>query len=399
MSVVYLAEDARLERLVALKVLAPELGSDQRFRERFVRESRLAASLDHPNVIPIFEAGDAEGDLFIAMRYVEGTDLRALLGREGRLEPVRAVEIVRQAAAALDAAHARGLVHRDVKPGNVLIARTQSGEHAYLSDFGLTKRSASDSGVTGTGQFVGTLDYAAPEQFKGGHVDARTDVYSLGCVLFECLAGRPPFRAESDAALMYAHLQEDPPRVTSERPDLPGSIDGVVARAMAKDPADRQQSAGEVAREATLALSGTSPVAAGSRGTGMRPRPRWLLPVAAVAVVAVVVAVVASMSGDGAHPPTNASPGVAGAAPPLESVAAIDPDTGEVTDTIAGLEIDALRSIHPRIAFGEGGLWVMDAIAVTHVDVETGVVEAPIPLPTPASRGSYRSWLPASATS
>jgi serine/threonine protein kinase len=165
-------------------------------------------------VIPIYEAGASGGDLFIAMRYVEGTDLRTLLHEGGALEPGRAVAIVRQVAAALDAAHEQGLVHRDVKPGNVLLARqrgSEAGEHVYLSDLGLTKRSASDSGITGTGQFVGTLDYAAPEQFKGGIPDAGTDVYSLGCVLFECLTGSPPFTSENDAGLMYAHLQEAPP--------------------------------------------------------------------------------------------------------------------------------------------------------------------------------------------
>ena len=176
MSVVYLAEHDWLQRKVALKVLAPQLAEDERFRERFVRESRLAASLDHPNVIPIYEAGGSGGDLFIAMRYVEGTDLRGLLHEGGALEPGRALAILRQVAAALDAAHEQGLVHRDVKPGNVLLAQPRgSGPdvHVYLSDFGLTRRSASDSGVTGTGQFVGTLDYAAPEQFQGRYARTR----------------------------------------------------------------------------------------------------------------------------------------------------------------------------------------------------------------------------------
>ena len=257
MSVVYLAEHDWLQRKVALKVLAPQLAEDERFRERFVRESRLAASLDHPNVIPIYEAGASGGDLFIAMRYVEGTDLRTLLHESGALEPASTLAIVRQVAAALDAAHEQGLVHRDVKPGNVLLARQRgsvAGEHVYLSDFGLTKRSASDSGITGTGQFVGTLDYAAPEQFKGGVPDARTDVYSLGCVLFECLTGRPPFTSENDAGLMYAHLQEPPPSVTPLNRDLPGEIDRVVATAMAKDPGDRQQTAGALADDAARAL-------------------------------------------------------------------------------------------------------------------------------------------------
>jgi serine/threonine protein kinase/DNA-binding winged helix-turn-helix (wHTH) protein len=262
MSVVYLAEHDWLQRKVALKVLAPQLADDERFRERFVRESRLAASLDHPNVIPIYEAGASGGDLFIAMRFVEGSDLRTLLHEEGALEPERAIGILRQVASALDAAHEQGLVHRDVKPANVLLARPRSSEpveHVYLSDFGLTKRSASDSAVTGTGQFVGTLDYAAPEQFKGETPDAQTDVYSLGCVLFECLTGRPPFRSENDAGLMYAHLQQPPPPVTSERPDLPHEIDRVVGRAMAKSPDDRPRSAGELADGAARALGAELP--------------------------------------------------------------------------------------------------------------------------------------------
>ena len=262
MSAVYLAEHDWLQRKVALKVLAPQLADDERFRERFVRESRLAASLDHPNVIPIYEAGASGGDLFIAMRFVEGSDLRTLLHQEGPLEPARAIGILRQVAAALDAAHEQGLVHRDVKPANVLLARPRSSapvEHVYLSDFGLTKRSASDSAVTGAGQFVGTLDYAAPEQFKGETPDARTDVYSLGCVLFECLTGRPPFRSENDAGLMYAHLQQPPPPVTSERPDLPHEIDRVVGRAMAKSPDDRPRSASELADGAARALGAELP--------------------------------------------------------------------------------------------------------------------------------------------
>ena len=261
MSVVYVAEHDWLQRKVALKVLAPQLADDERFRERFVRESRLAASLDHPNVIPIYEAGAAGGELFIAMRFVEGSDLRNLL-QQGALEPARAIGILRQVAAALDAAHEQGLVHRDVKPANVLLARPRSSEpveHVYLSDFGLTKRSASDSAVTGTGQFVGTFDYAAPEQFKGETPDARTDVYALGCVLFECLTGRPPFRSEHDAGMMFAHLQEPPPLVTSERPDLPPEIDRVVGRAMAKSPDDRPRSAGELLNGAARALGAELP--------------------------------------------------------------------------------------------------------------------------------------------
>lgn len=247
MGVVYLAEHRGLGRKVALKVLAPDLAEDERFRERFVRESRIAASLEHPNIVPIHEAGEVDGVLYIAMRYVEGTDLRSLLRDQGALEPQRAAAIVGQVAGALDAAHERGLVHRDVKPANVLIAKavgSTAGEHVYLSDFGLTKRTSSESGLTNTGQFVGTLDYAAPEQFEGKPLDARTDVYSLGCLLYECVTGQSPFRRENDAALMYAHLMEQAPAPTSVRPGLPKGIDPVVSRAMAKKPTDRYDGAG-----------------------------------------------------------------------------------------------------------------------------------------------------------
>ncbi len=216
MAVVYLSEHLGLGRKVAIKVLAPAFAEDERFRERFVRESRLAASLDHPNVIPIYEAGEAGGRLFIAMRYVEGTDLKGLIREFGPTEPAVAVPILRQVAGALDAAHAKGLVHRDVKPANILIAATDRGQtagaHVYLSDFGLTRRTSSDSGLTGTGQFMGTLDYAAPEQFEGKPTDGRTDVYALGCVLVEMLTGHPPYTAEFDAALMFAHISEPPRR-------------------------------------------------------------------------------------------------------------------------------------------------------------------------------------------
>jgi serine/threonine-protein kinase len=242
MGVVYLAEHLRLQRRVALKLLAPELVDRPGFRERFIRESRLAASIEHPNILPIYDADEVGDLLYIAMRYVEGTDLKRLIERLGSLQPGPAVSIVSQVASALDAAHARGLVHRDVKPGNILIA-TEGGAaeagHVYLSDFGLTKRTTSDSGITDTGQFVGTLDYAAPEQFEGRPLDPRTDEYSLGCVLFECLTGTVPYVRATDAAVMYAHLMAPVPSVRDVRQDLPPDLGSVVAKAMAKGPQDR----------------------------------------------------------------------------------------------------------------------------------------------------------------
>ncbi len=207
MSVVYLAEQVRLKRPAALKLLAPELADDERFRERFLRESELAASLDHPSVIPIYDAGEVDGQLYIAMRYVEGSDLRALLLSEGKLEPERALRVLRPVADALDYAHAHGLVHRDVKPGNILLA---ADGPVYLSDFGLTRRVDEGASLTEAGELVGSIDYAAPEQIDGRAVDGRADVYSLACVTYECLTGSVPFPRDSPMAKLWAHLRDSP---------------------------------------------------------------------------------------------------------------------------------------------------------------------------------------------
>ena len=292
MSVVYLAHDPRLDRRVALKLLAPELSDDAGFRERFLRESRLAASLDHPNVIPIHEAGEADGVLFIAMRYVDGTDLRRLLAEDGSLGPARVVGIVGRVAAALDAAHEQGLVHRDVKPGNVLITQRGGEEHVYLSDFGLTKQAGSESGLTQTGQFMGTVEYVAPEQIQGATVDGRADQYALACVLFECLTGEVPYGRDSAVGSIYAHLESEPPAASERKPELLPQLDAVLARGMAKDPEDRYRTAGELAGEArtALGLSGeiAQPVTPSRRGSR-----RLLVSAAVVAILAVVAAVVA----------------------------------------------------------------------------------------------------------
>jgi WD40 repeat protein/tRNA A-37 threonylcarbamoyl transferase component Bud32 len=255
MSVVYLAEDLRLKRRVALKLLAARLAEDGSFRDRFLRESELAASIDHPNIVPIYEAGTTEGLLFIAMRYVEGRDLKERLQR-GRLDPAEAIGILAQVAIALDAAHARGLVHRDVKPSNVLLdtgARPDGSDHVYLADFGLTKRVSDETGV-GDGHVLGTIDYVAPEQIAGEEIDGRADVYSLGCVLYECLVGQPPFRRDSDVAVVFAHLDAEPPTASAHRPELPVALDAVIARALAKEPEQRYASCREFA-QAALAVA------------------------------------------------------------------------------------------------------------------------------------------------
>jgi serine/threonine protein kinase len=227
MGVVYRATQLALDRQVALKLIAPEFANDALFRQRFKRESRLAASIDHPNVIPVHEAGDAEGLLFISMRWVGGTDLDTLIRREGGLEPERAVALVAQVGAALDAAHARGLIHRDVKPGNVLVVPGPV-EHVYLTDFGLVKRLRASAALTRSGQLLGTLDYVAPEQIQRTGGDARSDVYSLGCVLFHCVTGRVPFETDDDVA--NAHLNDSPPAPSELAPGLLPVLDLVVAR-------------------------------------------------------------------------------------------------------------------------------------------------------------------------
>jgi hypothetical protein len=259
MGVVYRAIQLKLDRPVALKLISPELAEDVEFRERFRRESKIAARIEHPNVIPVYEADEADGRLFIAMRFIEGSDLATLLKSAGAMEPFRALDIMRQVAAALDAAHRHGIVHRDVKPGNVLIAHEGGVEHAYLTDFGLTKQVGSSTGFTKTGMWVGTLDYIAPEQITGGAVDARADVYALACVMFQTLTGKVPFPRAEDAAKLYAHVHQPPPLLSELRPELPDRLTSVLGRAMAKHPEERHPSAGDLARDARAALEGRDP--------------------------------------------------------------------------------------------------------------------------------------------
>jgi hypothetical protein len=252
MGIVYRATQLSLGRPVAVKLIAPERAGDPGFRERFERESRVAAAIDHPNVIPVYAAGEEAGHLYLVMRYVKGTDLQGLLARERHLPAARVAAIALQVGAALDAAHAVGLVHRDVKPANVLL----SGEHAYLADFGLSQVVGSDARLTSTGQWIGTADFMAPEQFSGAEVDARADIYALGCVLYNALTGETPYPRGTVPATMLAHMHDAPPRPTQIAADVPAGFDRVIARALAKDPEARYPSAGDLGRAALAAAEG-----------------------------------------------------------------------------------------------------------------------------------------------
>jgi serine/threonine-protein kinase len=333
MGIVYRATQLSLGRPVALKLIAPEHAADSDFRERFQRESRMAAAIDHPNVIPVYEAGEEDGRLYIVMRWVEGTDLHKELRAHGRIEAQRAAAIVGQVAGALDAAHTAGLVHRDVKPANVLL----SGDHAYLADFGLTRFANSETNVTTGGHFLGTVDYMAPEQFKPGPSDARADVYALGCVLYAALTGKPPFIRETVPQTMLAHLHDPPPVAVGAGPEF----NRVLARALAKNPEDRFPSAGDFGRATLAAAEGRSvteeerSVARGAAAPTMRredqlwaapapasdgqpdpardtsplrtyrarKRPRWLLFGAATLLAAGAIGVAVIPDGDRVAPP------------------------------------------------------------------------------------------------
>jgi serine/threonine protein kinase len=275
---VYEAEHIHLGRKVALKVLLPELANDDGFRRRFTQEARLAAQLDHPNILDVYDFGDVDGMLFLAVKFVDGVDLATLVEREGGLAPDRTLALLGGVADGLDTAHAAGLVHRDVKPGNILIEERRGGrEHSYLSDFGLTKSVAATQDVLGTGPltrtgyFVGTPEYAAPEQIESKEIDGRTDQYALGCVLFQCLTGRLPFPRDSLGSALVAHMMEAPPRVSDVRADLSPRIDGVVAKAMAKTRAERFDTCDEMMAAAKDALVGTP-------GLGVAPPPMPKIP-------------------------------------------------------------------------------------------------------------------------
>jgi hypothetical protein len=274
MAVVFRALDEKLGRRVALKILTPPLASDATFRQRFIRESRAAAAVDDPHIIPVYEAGESADVLFIAMRYVPGGDVRSLLAQAGPLEAARVAAIVSPVASALDAAHAAGLVHRDVKPANMLLdMRPGRPDHVYLSDFGLSKDTGGSGSLTGTGLFLGTVDYAAPEQISGREVNGPADQYALACAVFEMLCGQPPFVRDHSLAVIHAHLSTTPPQASTLRPGLPPAVDAALGRALAKAPENRYRTCGEFS-DALRGALGVGPYDSGSRSLNYSPTER-----------------------------------------------------------------------------------------------------------------------------
>ncbi len=352
MGEVFRAVDGHLARAVALKVLAPELVHDQASRDRILRESQLAASLDHPNVIPVYAAGEADGHVYIAMRLVEGSDLRSVLRRDGRLPPVRAIALATQVASALDAAHARGLVHRDVKPSNVLIDEQQGREHCYLADFGITTSAGDRPSVDVSQRLLGTLAYVAPEQVRGDPVDGRADVYSLGCLLYECLTGEVPFVRDSDIAVVFAHLDEPPPRPSERVPDLPDELDAVIGKALSKQPDDRYASCGELVEDARRALALDEP----------RRSRRGITAALIVAVLAVALAAIAIVVRSGSNAPQTRT----------GSVVRVDPASGAVTARYPLSAHPSAVAVGPQVwaaDYRQGTLWRIDPVtgAVTRI--------------------------------
>jgi DNA-binding beta-propeller fold protein YncE len=384
MGIVYRARQLDLDRDVAVKVIAPELVEDPDSRKRFLTEARAAGAVEHPNVIPVHGAGVADGRAYLVMRYVDGDDLRTVVRRDGAVPPERAAWVVLQLGEALDAIHEAGYVHRDVKPQNVMI---DADGHVYLSDFGLAKQAMASAGPTTSEQWVGTLDYVAPEQIRGERVDARADVYALGGVLYYMLTARVPFERESDHAKLWAHLVDEPPRPSAVRPDLPAGLDAVVARALAKDPARRQRSAGDLGRAARAAAAGereTAPertVASGAAAPGasatttpsptsllparVRPRRRRALVMGALAagagVAALAVWLVPDRGGEQGEPP--------GAQAAATAKSAATPAGARVGATIGNV------GRRPRAVVVAGGaVWVLSIHEprITRLDVHSG---------------------------
>ncbi|MBA2724652.1 MAG: serine/threonine-protein kinase [Actinobacteria bacterium] len=257
MGVVFRAKDVVTGAVVAVKLMAPDLAHNDTFRERFIREAQAGPKLNHPNIVRVFETGEAGGELFIAMQLIEGVDLKGLIEQQSPLDPKRVLSIFRQAADALDAAHESGLVHRDVKPQNILVIprpNDQELDQVFLTDFGLVRPMTSETSASRTGQVFGSVAYMAPEIIEGIPADGRADVYALGCVLYECLTGSIPFERDNEVSAVWAHIHENPPAVTDARPDLPGGLNDVVIKAMQKHPDDRFLTCGEIVSEFEVGL-------------------------------------------------------------------------------------------------------------------------------------------------
>jgi YVTN family beta-propeller protein len=416
MGVVYRARHLALERPRALKVIVPQLSADAKFRQRFQRESRLAASIEHPNVIPIHHAGEEEGLLYLAMRLVEGRDLRAAIGSEGRVDPAKTAQIVAGVAAALDAAHARGLVHRDVKPANVLLEEGGDPRRVFLTDFGISRVSGRGGTVTSTGEFLGSVDYVAPEQIEGETVDGRADVYSLGCVAYHALTGEPPFPRDNDLARLFAHPNAPRPRASATALELPGAVDEVMARAMAIAPEDRYETGGEfsAALERALGVSSSprpvpgrrsAPSEAPTRPLLSAPRRRRtivgvLAAVAAAAVAGVLIAVLGSDGGADDGPGPGPQPEVA--ATVEVGRGPIGLTVGEINVWVASRDAGEVYAIDPAtdeqarapvpiagaptaVAVGFGSIWVVDDPGDSVVRIDPGQGTPPVTIPVGAA--------------
>ena len=373
MGAVYLATETSTGRRVALKLLAPELARDERFRRRFVRESELAATLDHPGIVPTIARGEEDGTLYLAMDYIEGTDLRKLLRAEGRLDPQRAFQLLDDVARALDAAHVAGLVHRDVKPGNILVAAGRACERAYLCDFGLARHVSSASSLTSDRGFVGTIDYVPPEQIEGGDVDGRADVYSLGCVLFECLAGGAPFERETELAVLFSHLNDPPPRLSDRQPGLPAAFDKVFETALAKAPDQRYSSCIELIDAARAALAGKTVL---PRKVRRRRR------LAAAAIVLVGVSAAATLAVTRGPPSDRAASGQSLGLTP-NAINLIDARTGHVTAHIQLASPRQFVTPVEDVVEAAGFAWLLDGAdqRLVRVDLGTHKVAGVVKLP------------------
>jgi serine/threonine-protein kinase len=376
MGEVYRATDLRLGRTVALKLVAPERVDEPTMRERFLAESRIAASLDHPHIVPIYEAGEADGRLFLAMRFVEGDDLGVLIDQDGPLDPDRALRLLGGVARALDAAHAGGLIHRDVKPSNILVTPTVGGEeHAYLADFGLVKRLDTDAAYSMSGQILGSADYAAPEQIEGRPVGAAADVYSLACVVYACLTGQPPYPRDSEIATLWAHVSGDVPSISELHPQL-AALDPVIRRGMAKDPLDRQPTASALIAEATAALSATKHRALGPGSPPKRRQPDALSTVRefgrrrpATALILVGIGAVglglaaAGLGASGSGGPSSPTPPSASVRGTQPSVVAVAP-TELVDRIIFSLQRDFPRGWRQTTSCADGDVQIDAKLAV-----------------------------------